>query len=289
MKRKFLILLGLAGAMCAAEEIKEVPPDTIVAVINGKKVTAEEVKTMIAGVPATVQKAFTNDPKQFLKEYAWYTILQQMAEKDGVPEKSPYREYLQFQRMMTLVQGQLNETFINLPVSPEEQKAYYDAHPEKYRETQAKLIYLPFGSGKSEDEVKAQAQKIASQAKLGGDFVKLVKEYSQDSNSANQNGDIGMPIRSTTTQLPETMRNAILALKSGQVSDPVRHENGYYVFRAESAGVLPYEKVKDEIFKELKDVAFNKWKDKTKAQSSVQFENEAFFQSIKQQDKSSKQ
>ena len=121
------------------------------------------------------------------------------------------------------------------------------------------------------------------QARGGVDFVKLVKEFSQDKASAGQNGDIGMPVRKTTTQIPETMRNAVLALKAGQVSDPVRHENGYYIFRAESAGVLPYEKVKDEIYKELKDVGFNRWKEKTKAQSSVQFDNEAFFQSIKQQ------
>ena len=63
----------------------------------------------------------------------------------------------------------------------------------------------------------------------------------------------------------------------------MRHQNGYYIFRAESAGVLPYEKVKDEIYKELKDVGFNEWKEKTKAQSSVQFENEAFFRASSQQ------
>ena len=60
----------------------------------------------------------------------------------------------------------------------------------------------------------------------------------------------------------------VLALKAGQVSEPFRHQNGYYVFRAESAGVLPFEKVKDEIYKELKDVGFAEWKEKTKAESS---------------------
>jgi parvulin-like peptidyl-prolyl isomerase len=79
------------------------------------------------------------------------------------------------------------------------------------------------------------------------------------------------------------MKNAILALRPGKVSDPIRHQNGYYVFRAESAGVLPFEKVKDEIYVELKDIGFNEWKEKTKAESSVQFTNEAFFQTVKPQ------
>jgi parvulin-like peptidyl-prolyl isomerase len=123
---------------------------------------------------------------------------------------------------------------------------------------------------------------VVQQARGGVDFVKLVKEYSEDSASKGQNGDMGIPVRNSTTQVPEAMRTAILTLKQGQVSEPIRHENGYYVFRAESTGVLPYEKAKDDIYNELKDVAFSQWEQKTKAQSSVQFENEAFFQTIQQ-------
>lgn len=289
--RKILSQCVLATALWAADEktpakpalnLSELPPDTVVATVNGKKMTADEVRKMVAGIPAQAQQAFTKDPKQFMQEYAWYVNLQATAEKQGLADKSPYKEILAFNRMLTLVQAQWNHEYLQVNVSAEEQKKFYDEHPDRFRETQAKMIYIPFAGG-TEDEAKAKAQQVAQQARGGADFVKLVKEFSQDKASAGQNGDIGMPIRATTTQIPETMRNAILALKAGQVSDPVRHENGYYIFRAESAGVLPYEKVKDDIYKELKDVGFNRWKEKTKAQSSVQFDNEAFFQSIKQQ------
>ena len=291
MMRKILSQCVLATALWAADEkapakpalnLSELPPDTVVATVNGKKMTADEVRKMVAGIPAQAQQAFTKDPKQFMQEYAWYVNLQATAEKQGLADKSPYKEILAFNRMLTLVQAQWNHEYLQVNVSAEEQKKFYDEHPDRFRETQAKMIYIPFAGG-TEDEAKAKAQQVAQQARGGADFVKLVKEFSQDKASAGQNGDIGMPIRATTTQIPETMRNAILALKAGQVSDPVRHENGYYIFRAESAGVLPYEKVKDDIYKELKDVGFNRWKEKTKAQSSVQFDNEAFFQSIKQQ------
>jgi parvulin-like peptidyl-prolyl isomerase len=242
---------------------------------------------MVAGLPAQVQNAFTNDPKQFMKEYAWYQIQQASAVKNKLETQSPWKELLAFQRMMTLVQAEWNDAYLRVEVTPEQQQKYYENNKEKYRETQAKLIYIPFTDAASEADAKAKAQTVAQQARSGADFVKLVKEYSQDSASAGQNGDIGMPVRSSTSQIPEPMRNAILALKAGQVSEPLRHQNGYYVFRAESAGVLPYEKVKDEIYKELKDVGFNEWKEKTKAQSSVQFENEAFFKSIKPEPKPS--
>jgi parvulin-like peptidyl-prolyl isomerase len=287
VKRKYLVLLGLTLSILAAEDKPAVAPDAVVATVNGQKMTADEVRKMVAGLPAQVQNAFTNDPKQFMKEYAWYQIQQASAVKNKLETQSPWKELLAFQRMMTLVQAEWNDAYLRVEVTPEQQQKYYENNKEKYRETRAKLIYIPFTDAVSEADAKAKAQTVAQQARSGADFVKLVKEYSQDSASAGQNGDIGMPVRSSTSQIPEPMRNAILALKAGQVSEPLRHQNGYYVFRAESAGVLPYEKVKDEIYKELKDVGFNEWKEKTKAQSSVQFENEAFFKSIKPEPKPS--
>lgn len=283
MIRNSLVILGLSAVLFAADEKPATAPDAIVAVVNGRKMTADEVKKMVAGIPTQAQTAFQNDPKQFMQEYAWYMNLQASAEKGALHEQSPYKEILAFNRMLTLVQAELSDGYLKVEVTPEQQKKYYDEHADKYREAKAKMIYLPFGVDGAEEDAKAKAEKVVQQARGGVDFVKLVKENSQDSASAAQNGDIGLGIRSTTTQVPEVMRNVILTLKPGQVSDPIRHQNGYYVVRVESAGVLPYDKVKDEIYKELKDVGFNQWKDKTKAQSSVQFENEAFFQSIKQQ------
>jgi parvulin-like peptidyl-prolyl isomerase len=283
--RKLLVMFGLAAAAFAAEDKPDVAPDAVVAIVNGHKMTADEVRKMIAGLPSQVQNAFTNDPQQFMKEYAWYQVQQASAVKNGLDAQSPWKELLAFQRMMTLVQAEWNDAYLRVEVTPEQQRKFYESNKEKYRETKAKLIYIPFTDEASEVEAKAKALKVTQQARGGVDFVKLVKEFSQDSASAGQNGDIGLPVRSTTSQIPEPMRNAILALKAGQVSEPLRHQNGYYVFRAESAGVLPYEKVKDEIYKELKDVGFNEWKEKTKAQSSVQFENEAFFKSIKPEPK----
>jgi hypothetical protein len=247
---------------------------------------------MVATVPQQAQRAFANDPKQFMREYAWYMHLQGLAEKLELDKKSPNKERLEFQRMLTLVQAMYDHAMLDVVVTREDEKKYYDENPDKYRETQAKLIYIPFSAGTepasspggkkvlTEAEAKAKAETIAKQARAGTDFVKLVKEHSEDPGSAAQNGDIGTGVRSSTTHIPQTMRNAILALKPGQVSDAIRHENGYYVFRAESADVLPYEKVREEIYKELKQVGFRKWQQKTQSESVIEFGNEEFFRNL---------
>lgn len=282
---KYLIAGGLAAALCMGQETEKiagVDPSTVVAIVNGKKMTADDIKRLMSGLPPNIHQAFLNDPKQFMRETAWFRLHEEQAEKAGLQNQSPWKEYLAFGRMTTMVQADFNHGYLQVSVTPEKQKAHYEANKSKYQEVKAKLIYIPFGAG-GEAEAKQKAEKVVQQARGGVDFVKLVEEYSQDSASKGQKGDLGLAVRSTTTQIPENLRNAILALKTGQISEPMRHENGYYVFRAESGGVLPYEQVKDEIYKELKDLGFNEWKDKMKARSSVQFENEAFFESIKQQ------
>jgi parvulin-like peptidyl-prolyl isomerase len=54
----------------------------------------------------------------------------------------------------------------------------------------------------------------------------------------------------------------VLALKIGQVSDPIRRTGGFYIFKAESMVDQPYSEVKDEIFNLLKEVKMRQWMDK---------------------------
>jgi parvulin-like peptidyl-prolyl isomerase len=217
-------------------------------------------------------------------------LLEDRAEKAGIEKETPYKERLEFQRMLMLVQGMFDVAMRDVVVTRDDEQAYYKANQDKFKEVQAKLIYIPFSADASvappgkkvltESEAKAKAESLSKQAKAGTDFVKLVTEHSEDPGSKAQNGDIGIGVRSTTTHIPETMRNAVLALAQGQVSDAIRHENGYYVFRAESVGVLPYEKVREEIYKELKYDGFRKWQKKTQSESTIQFDNEEFFRSL---------
>lgn len=288
--KTLLILLTLsasAAAQTTPPQVKmaDLPPDTVVGTVNGKKITAGELLRIVEGVPPVAKKAFEQNPKQFLKEYSWYTYLQNYAVKNKYDQTTPYKEKLDFYRMLTLVEASLNEARKEVSVSADEQKQHYDANKDSYKEVKAKLIYIPFSATQvqgakqlSEAEAKAKAELIAKQARGGANFVELVKKHSQDPGSVAQNGDLGVPVRKGTPQIPEPMKNAVLALNAGQVSDPLRHENGYYVFRAESAGVLPYDQVKEDIYRELKERGFAAWQEKTKSEASVTFEKEEYFQ-----------
>jgi parvulin-like peptidyl-prolyl isomerase len=253
----------------------EVPPDTVVAVLNGRNFTAEDVRHLVAAMPPQAQAAYKADPKQVLRDHAYYLELVDYAQKNGIEKKSPYRDTLEFYRLFVLSNAALNEKLQTIQVSPEDQKKYYEEHQPEFREAHVRMIYFPFTDAKSDTEAKQKAEAVSKQAKGGEDFVKLAKQNSENPDAAGAD----FTVRMSSTQPPEQMKRLLLSATAGTVTDPLRHENGYYVFRVESADVLPYEKVRDEIYKNIQNAQFRDWQDKLRSQSSVKIQNEAFFSS----------
>lgn len=213
-----------------------------------------------------------------------------MAEASKLDQQSPYKERLEYQRMQLLLNAQLEQVSLQIPVSAEDQKKFYEANPDRYTQAKVKVIYIPFTATPSpaapadpkakkpltEAEAKAKAEGIVKEVRGGGDFVKMVKEHSEDETSAAKDGDFGQPI-SRADSIPEDIKKTIFGLKPGEVSEPVRQPNGFYVFRLEEMKVQAYDEVRDAIFKELKEAGFKRWFDAQQKQVNVKFENEAYF------------
>jgi parvulin-like peptidyl-prolyl isomerase len=223
-------------------------------------------------------------------------LILEAAEKRKLGEQSPYKEqladldrqYQQFRRQV-LYGAALNESANSVSVSVDDMKKRYEAEQAKYLEAKVKVIYVPFtttpvaGADKSarkvmtEAEARAKADSIIAQAKSGADFVKLVKEHSEDPATVAQNGDLGVGVRAGTEKVPAEMRTAILAAKQGDIVGPVRSANGFYVFRIESMAALPFEQVRDDIYKEIQNAGMMNWLAEMRSKSSVKIENEAYF------------
>lgn len=267
-----IALLVITAALFA----EEIPGSTVVATLNGRKFTADDIRNLVAASPKQVQAYFQQNPKQFLRDHAYYLVLYDYALKNGIDKKSPYKEALELQRVLFLTQAAMNHRLSMTDVGPEDQRKFYEANSAKFREARVRMIYVPFDGSGQEDEAKAKAEGIAKRARAGEDFVKLAKESSGDPVGAG--GDF--TVRPDSGQPPPAMKEVLLNQKAGTVAGPLRHDNGYYVFRVESADVLPYEKVRDEIYKDLQNSRFNEWQQQQRSSVSVQFDNEAFFQSI---------
>lgn len=122
--------------------------------------------------------------------------------------------------------------------------------PEKRRASHI-LISLPAQPGEDQSkEALAKIQDIAKQARAGSDFGGLAKKHSADSVTAAQGGDLGEVRRGV---LPKELEDAVYALKSGEVSQPVRSTYGYHLVKL-TAHTPEQRKSFAEVRKELVEV-----------------------------------
>jgi len=264
-----------------------VSPDTVVATFeDGRNITAGELNSFLAAMPPNMAQAARRDRKAFVQQFALMHRLSEMAEKAKLDQQSPTREALAFNRMYLLMNAQLHEVLTTISVPPAEVQSFYDANKDRFKQVKVKAIYIPFSAEPaapganepkhlSEAEAQAKIAKLRADIAAGADFVKLVKENSEDPTSAAKDGDFGT-LRSTDN-LPDAIRKAIFALKAGEVSEPVKQPNGFYLFRAEEVAAQPLAEVQPEVLNELKQAEFKKWMDEVSRGLNLKIQNEAFF------------
>ncbi len=95
---------------------------------------------------------------------------------------------------------------------------------------------------------KAEAEKLANELKADNSkFAQYAKKYSDDEGSAVRGGDLGFFAKDK--MVPE-FANAAFSAKPNTVTDPVKSQFGYHIIMVtdrREAGIVPYEKVKNDI------------------------------------------
>ena len=263
-------------------------PETVVARVDGKPITAGELMMVLQMSPPEAQKNLLKDGKAFVEQFALLKKLAEMAEKSHLDQQSPLKEQLEITRRQWLASAQATAAMNSITVSGQEQKKFYQDHLDRYTQAKVKVLFVSFHANPqpqadskakkalSESEAKEKVEKLLARIRHGADFVKLVKENSDDPESVAKDGDFGVIKR--TDNLPDNIKTTIFSLKPGQVSDPLRVPAGFWVFRLEDLIVEPYEgKVRDDIFVEIQQSRFNEWKDKLQKSLDVKIVNEDFF------------
>jgi peptidyl-prolyl cis-trans isomerase C len=268
-----------APAPAAAPQMPDVPDQTTIAVFDdGVKLTMADFKKIFSALPSENQPMALRDRKTFLQQWAFTRKLAQMAEKQKLDQESPAKEQLEYYRLIVLSQAKLAEAMSSMTVEPAEIVKFYDTDKERFKEVRVKAIYVSFGKGGkalTEDEAKAKATKLLADIRGGADFVKLVKENSDDETSKAKDGEFATLRRNDN--IPDAIRAAVFSLKQGEVSEPVRQPNGFYLLRADEVRYRPLSQVRDEIFTELKQRHFGEWLEQTNKDTKVEIASPAFL------------
>ncbi|MGI8990298.1 MAG: peptidylprolyl isomerase [Bryobacteraceae bacterium] len=261
-------------------------PDTVIATVEGNKLTYGELQRYLSALDPQRQKLAMRDPAELVRQYAIMKHLVAMAEQSKLDQKSPYMEALAGSRMQVLTNAQINEKYLSLPVTQADQLKFYNDNKDRYTEVKLKVIYIPFvanpaatelqgKSSRTEAEAKAKIEGMLGEIRGGADFVRLAKQYSEDDKSKSQNGDFGTLRKSDN--LPDEIRSVVFNLKKDEVSEPVRQRNGFYLFKAEEIKMQPFVQVETDIFNELKSTLMREWLDKLGKSIPVKVEDQSFF------------
>lgn len=286
MKTLSILVFTSLGALWAqtaappAPVFPDIPGDKVIAHFeDGVDFTMADLKELYPVLPPALQNAVVKDPAEFFHEYALMRKYVQMAERDKLDQQAPYKQALAFNRVFILYQAILDRAFRDATVEPAEVVNYYDRQKENYKQVRVKAIYIPFSDAPSitdltEEKAKAKATKLVGEIRGGADFVRLVKENSQDETSRAKDGDFAT--LHVGDNIPDAIKAAVFALKQGETSDPVRQARGFYIFRADEVSYRPLSQVRDQIFSTLKTQRAQQWVSQTDKEVKVEFPNPAF-------------
>jgi peptidyl-prolyl cis-trans isomerase C len=263
-----------------------VTPQTVVAEVEGKKLTAGDVDRIFAALPPQYQQSARMNPAHTLTLLLMFKYLADEAEKANLDKRQDLKTALDYQRMNLLYQAEINEYKDKIAVTREDQDKVYQENPDRFKQVKVKVIHISFSAtpdkpgpdGKkmmSEAEAKAKADELRKQILAGGDFGKLARENSDDKSTAAKDGDFGTI--SHNSPYPEPVKKAVFALKEGEVSEPVKQANGFYLIRADSVVMQPFGEVRPQIIEELKQTRLTDWMKSLETRYTVKVENPAYF------------
>ena len=143
-------------------------------------------------------------------------------------------------------------------VSEDEVLDFYNAHKgdrfTEEKQVQARHILFSLADGVSDErkaDTRSTAQRILERARQGEDFAVLAEEYSQDTGTASNGGDLGLFGRG---RMVKPFEEAAFDMEVGQVSDLVETTFGFHIIKVEAIRperIKPLEEVADTVTEEL--------------------------------------
>ena len=233
------LLLPLAALFCSTSLIAA--PDAAVTV-NGKAVPKFKLESMTKSLSRQNQQKEPAELEKIARdEVIARELLQQEAERRGIPASDEFKQGLELARTDLLIAALQIDLLKKNPVKEEEVRGEYDRYKAAAGGNEYHLRHILV-------EKEEDANGTIAKLKKGAKFEDLVKQ-SKDTGSAANGGDLGwVPGTSVFGDAPSK-------LQKGKYSDaPVKTQYGYHILKLEEARqakIPPYDELKPRIIQGL--------------------------------------
>jgi parvulin-like peptidyl-prolyl isomerase len=229
-----------------------------IATLGAVQVDRDELLRQLQALPPQSQAQLKDNRAgldQWLRARLAEKALIEQARAQGWQDKPELQRAFQAAQERILLQSYLESVSRapdDYPGQADLQAAYERAKPQLAQPAMYRIsqIFLPAALGDAEAVAAArkQALDLVKRAQAPkGDFAALARDFSQDSTTRGQGGDIGY---APLAQLTPEMRPAVEQLKAGEVSAPVQSAAGFHILKladVRPASVTPFEQVKEEL------------------------------------------
>jgi peptidyl-prolyl cis-trans isomerase D len=197
------------------------------------------------------------------RELAWLTLSAAKYAAEATPDDAALKAYYDAHKADYMTPETVNLRYAEISladlaakvsVDDAQLKTYFEEQktktPERYTQAeqrQVRHILLQVTDPKDDAAVKAKAEGILKRAQSGEDFAKLAQEFSQDSGSAPQGGDLGWADRKAYVA---PFAEAAFGMKEGEIRGPVKTQFGYHILKLEGihpATVKTFEQSKSDL------------------------------------------
>ncbi|MBR6057610.1 MAG: peptidylprolyl isomerase [Victivallales bacterium] len=151
----------------------------------------------------------------------------------------------------------LDQQIEKIQITDEEAKKFYDENSNAFTELEASHILAAYSDNPRNTPTKEQEeaalkkiQDVHQKLKDGEKFEELAKAHS-DCPSKEKGGSLGKFHKGD--MIPD-FEKALLTMKPGQVSEPVKTQFGYHIIKAGEIKVIPFDEAKTDIIAHLKEV-----------------------------------
>lgn len=129
----------------------------------------------------------------------------------------------------------------DVKVTDSEAEKYYNDNKSQFEVVKASHILV------SDEKT---ANEIYDKLKNGANFAELAKQYSIDTSTKDNGGELGEFPRGTMVQ---EFEDAAFALNPGEISKPVKTQYGYHIIKSEGKSIKSFNDVKSSIITYLEN------------------------------------
>ena len=193
--------------------------------------------------------------------------------EQGLTDKV-YREFIEY----SLLSAKLIEKIIP-DVSDDELFEYYEENVAHVKHILVKTVDDDMNavSGDIFAQKQALAYDYLKRAKAGEDFDKMVNDLSEDPGSQSQPEGYYLGkgfILGTTGGMIAEFEATSLALKIGEISDPVETAYGYHIIKRYDNDKETFETHKEQLQAQIKSVKYSVMLDQWRSEAKVELNNE---------------